>query len=80
MSMEGVDLTFTTEALDAIAEKALQRKTGARGLRSIIENCMLEVMYDVPSNTSVKEVIITAEVVNDEQPPMRVYHKEAVAS
>ena len=68
------------EALDAIAQKALEKKTGARGLRSIIENAMLEVMYDIPSNTSVKEVIITPEVILGTQPPMKVYHKEAVAS
>ncbi len=80
LSMEGVDLTFTTESLDAIAEKALEKRTGARGLRSIIESCMLEVMYDIPSNASVKEVIITPEVVSAQQSPMLVYHQEAVAS
>lgn len=80
LGMEGVNLTFTSEALEAIANKALERRTGARGLRSIIETCMLDVMYDVPSNTRVKEVIITPEVVAGQQPPMMVYHKEAVAS
>ena len=80
LAMEGVELTFTTESLEAIAQKALEKKTGARGLRSIIEHAMLEVMYDIPSNTSVKEVIITPEVIRGEQPPMKVYHKEAVAS
>ena len=80
LAMEGVELTFTAEAMDAIALKALEKKTGARGLRSIIENAMLEVMYDIPSNTSVKEVIITPEVINGTQPPIKVYHKEAVAS
>ncbi len=80
LSMEGVDLTFTTESLEAIAKRALEKKTGARGLRSIIESCMLEVMYEIPSNSSVKEVIITPEVVNGAQPPIKVYHKEAVAS
>lgn len=80
LSMEGVDLTFTTEALDAIAQRALEKKTGARGLRSIIEASMLDVMYDIPSNSSVKEVIITPEVINEQQAPMKVYHKEAVAS
>jgi len=80
LSMEGVELTFTEEALQAIAQKALQKKTGARGLRSIIESCMLDVMYDIPSNTSIKEVIITPDVVNGQQAPMKVYHNEAVAS
>ena len=80
LSMEGVDLTFTEEALGAIAQKALEKKTGARGLRSIIESCMLDVMYDIPSNTSIKEVIITPEVVNGTQAPIKVFHNEAVAS
>jgi ATP-dependent Clp protease ATP-binding subunit ClpX len=80
LSMEGVDLTFTEEALGAIAQKALQKKTGARGLRSIIESCMLDVMYDIPSNTSIKEVIITPDVVNGTQAPIKVFHNEAVAS
>ncbi len=80
LSMEGVDLTFTEESLSAIAKKALEKRTGARGLRSIIESCMLDVMYDIPSNTSIKEVIITPEVVNGSQSPIKVFHNEAVAS
>jgi ATP-dependent Clp protease ATP-binding subunit ClpX len=80
LSMEGVELTFTEEAMKAIAHKALEKRTGARGLRSIIESCMLDVMYDIPSNTSIKEVIITPDVVNGQQAPMKVYHNEAVAS
>jgi ATP-dependent Clp protease ATP-binding subunit ClpX len=80
LSMEGVELTFTEESLKAIAHRALEKKTGARGLRSIIESCMLDVMYDIPSNTSIKEVIITPDVVNGQQAPMKVYHNEAVAS
>jgi ATP-dependent Clp protease ATP-binding subunit ClpX len=79
LGMEGVELTFTSDALDAIAIKALEKKTGARGLRSIIESCMLEVMYDVPSNSGIKEVVITPEVVNGLQQPVKVYHKEAIA-
>jgi ATP-dependent Clp protease ATP-binding subunit ClpX len=79
LGMEGVELTFTADALDAIAMKALEKRTGARGLRSIIESCMLEVMYDVPSNSGIKEVVITPEVVNGQQPPVKVYHKEAIA-
>lgn len=80
LSMEGVDLTFTEEALRAIADKALGRKTGARGLRAIIETCMLEVMYDIPSNPAVKEVIITPEVINENTAPVMVLHNEALAS
>jgi ATP-dependent Clp protease ATP-binding subunit ClpX len=79
LAMEGVELTFTREALDAIANKALEKKTGARGLRSIIEACMLDVMYDVPSNAGIKEIVITPEVVTGTQPPVKVYHKEAIA-
>jgi ATP-dependent Clp protease ATP-binding subunit ClpX len=79
LAMEGVELNFTREALEAIATKALEKKTGARGLRSIIESCMLDVMYDVPSNSGIKEIVITPEVVRGEQPPVKVYHKEAVA-
>jgi ATP-dependent Clp protease ATP-binding subunit ClpX len=79
LAMEGVELTFTQEALDSIANKALEKKTGARGLRSIIEACMLDVMYDVPSNAGIKEIVITPEVVSGTQPPVKVYHKEAVA-
>jgi ATP-dependent Clp protease ATP-binding subunit ClpX len=80
IDMEGVDLSFTDEALEAIAVKALEKKTGARGLRSILEKCMLEVMYDIPSNSSVKEVIITPEVVNDGKHPVMVHHSKALAS
>jgi ATP-dependent Clp protease ATP-binding subunit ClpX len=79
LSMEGVELTFTREALESIAAKALEKRTGARGLRSIIEACMLDVMYDVPSNSGIKEILITPEVVTGTQPPVKVYHKEAIA-
>jgi ATP-dependent Clp protease ATP-binding subunit ClpX len=79
LAMEGVQLTFTAEALKAIAQKALERKTGARGLRSIIESCMLEVMYDIPSDSEIKEIVITPEVIAGTQEPVKVFEKEAVA-
>jgi ATP-dependent Clp protease ATP-binding subunit ClpX len=79
LGMEGVVLTFTEEALSAIANRALEKRTGARGLRSIIESCMLEVMYEVPSNSEIKEIVITPEVVMGLQQPVKVYHQEAVA-
>ena len=79
LGMEGVQLTFTEEALEAIAEKALARKTGARGLRSIIESCMLEVMYDIPSDSEIKEIVITPEVIHGTQQPVKVFEKEAIA-
>lgn len=79
VGMEGVDLTFTEGALDAIAKRALEKKCGARGLRAIIEECMLELMFDIPSNPSIKEVIITPEVITQKQQPMVVMQKEALA-
>ncbi len=68
LSMDGVELEFTDDALDAIAAKALERKTGARGLRSIIENIMLPVMYEVPSRGDIKKVTVTSECVNENAP------------
>ena len=63
--MDGVKLTFEEAALDAIADKAIERNTGARGLRSIMEKLMMTAMYDVPSRDDVDEVIVTAECVTD---------------
>lgn len=79
VGMDGVDLTFTAEALEAIAEKALEKKTGARGLRSIIEKAMLDLMYDIPSNDTIKEIIVTPEVIREGKQPVLVYHKKALA-
>ena len=67
--MEGVKLTFTDDALDAIAKKAINRKTGARALRSILEEIMLETMYEMPSVKDISECIITKESVIDKKPP-----------
>src|SRR5690606_18670612 len=61
--MEKVNLKFTDGALVAVARQALKRKTGARGLRSILENSMLDVMYEVPSQDRVKEVVINEDVI-----------------
>jgi ATP-dependent Clp protease ATP-binding subunit ClpX len=79
LELEGVTLTFTEDALSAIAIQALERKTGARGLRSIIENCMLDVMFDAPSNSEIKEVVITKETIEKKIQPVIVLHKEAIA-
>jgi ATP-dependent Clp protease ATP-binding subunit ClpX len=79
VGMEGVELSFTDEALEAIAEKALEKRTGARGLRAIIEDAMLEVLYDLPSNSTVKEVIVTGETIRDSVDPVMVHHKKALA-
>lgn len=69
LKMDNVELTFTDEALDAIEQKALDRKTGARGLRSIIEEAMLEIMFEIPSREDVSKVMITESVINDDIEP-----------
>lgn len=68
-SLDNVDLTFEDNALDAIADKALTRKTGARGLRSILENILLETMYELPSLTDVKEVVVEKSTIESETKP-----------
>ncbi len=74
--MDGVKLKFTPDALEAIAQEALRRKTGARGLRSIMENAMLDIMYEVPSLSGVREVVVGKEVILDGAKPMVVYERE----
>ncbi|MDF7667280.1 ATP-dependent protease ATP-binding subunit ClpX [Orbaceae bacterium ESL0727] len=71
--LEGAELEFSPEGLDAIAEKAMQRKTGARGLRSIVENILLDTMYDLPSDKNVKKVIVEKETVEKSQAPKLIY-------
>ena len=80
LNLEDVTLTFDDEALKAIAQEALARKTGARGLRSVLEKAMLDIMYDIPSNSSIKEVIINKEVITEHKQPIIVMQKEAMAS
>ena len=77
LSLEGCKLRFTDDALVAIAKKAILRKTGARGLRAILEDTMLDVMYDVPSQAGIKECIINAEVISDKADPLLIYEKIA---
>ncbi|WP_182407410.1 ATP-dependent protease ATP-binding subunit ClpX [Psychrobacter sp. GP33] len=67
--MEGAEIVFTKEALDAIAKKAMARKTGARGLRSIVENVLLETMYELPSMENATMVTVDKEVINDGKAP-----------
>lgn len=69
LSMDNVVLEFEEEALQAIAQQALERGTGARGLRSIIENVMLEIMYEVPSREDIAKIIITKENVEGAHKP-----------
>ncbi len=71
--MEKVDLKFTDGGLVAIAKEALKRKTGARGLRSILENSMLDIMYDVPSQDRIKEVVINEDVIYKNASPIVLY-------
>ena len=73
--MEDVKLTFTEESLKAIADKALLRETGARGLRSILENTLVDVMFELPNLNNVEEVVINKEVINDNTDPLIVYAK-----
>jgi ATP-dependent Clp protease ATP-binding subunit ClpX len=74
--LEDVGLTFDTDALRAVARKAIERGTGARGLRAVLEELMRDVMFDLPSRDDVREVVITQESVNDTIPPLLVLHPE----
>ena len=76
--MEGVSLEFREDALHAIAKKSTQRMTGARGLRSIVEHALLNVMYDLPSMEGVSQVVIDASVVNGDSEPLFVYEKDSM--
>lgn len=69
LELDDVDLEFTEEALSAISEKAIERKTGARGLRSIIEESLIDIMFDMPSNENVTKVVITTQTINEETEP-----------
>ena len=72
---ENVKLRFTDDALRAIADQAVERKIGARGLRMIIEDLMLDLMYNLPSQKQVKEVVVTKEVVEDRDKPVTLTEK-----
>ncbi|MEI6102046.1 MAG: ATP-dependent Clp protease ATP-binding subunit ClpX, partial [Eubacteriales bacterium] len=70
--MDGVELEFEKEALDAIAKLAISRNTGARGLRAIVESAMMDVMYDIPSRTDVLKCVITKETIKNSKPMLVV--------
>jgi ATP-dependent Clp protease ATP-binding subunit ClpX len=72
LEMDGVQLRFTDEALKTVAGEAIKRNTGARGLRSILESAMLDVMFDIPSRTGVKEVVINDRAILKKEPPLVV--------
>lgn len=78
-NMEHVKLTITDDALTAIAKKAIERKSGARGLRAIMEEKLLELMYNIPDKKDVEEIIVDADVINGIKEPMLVYNKAAEA-
>jgi len=71
--MENVNLTFTDDALNAVAKKAITRKTGARGLRSILEGILLETMFELPTFEGVEEVVVNAEVIDGKAQPLLIY-------
>ncbi|MCK4618793.1 MAG: ATP-dependent Clp protease ATP-binding subunit ClpX [Desulfobacterales bacterium] len=73
--IEGVNLRFTDSAVAAIAKESLKRKSGARGLRSILENCMLDIMFEIPSIENVKECVIGEDVVLNKEDPILLYEQ-----
>ena len=74
--MEGVELDLRQDALDAIADKAIDRKTGARGLRSILETVLLDTMYKIPSEPNVVKVVVDGSVINGDNEPLLVYEQQ----
>ncbi|HNT90277.1 MAG: ATP-dependent Clp protease ATP-binding subunit ClpX [Smithellaceae bacterium] len=76
-ALENVNLKFTDGALRAVAKLSMERKSGARGLRSILENTMLEVMYDIPSQQDIKECVINEEVVLKKERPILIYESKS---
>jgi ATP-dependent Clp protease ATP-binding subunit ClpX len=79
LQLDRVELVFTNDALDAAAEGALKQRTGARGLRSIIEDVLLDVMYEIPSRADVKKVIINADVISAHHKPLLITRSERAA-
>ena len=74
--LEKVELSFTDEAIEAVADMAVMLETGARGLRAILEGIMMDVMFELPSRTDVKECVITKGVIDNEEEPLLVYEHE----
>jgi ATP-dependent Clp protease ATP-binding subunit ClpX len=73
---EGVTLKFTKDALKSVSKGALDRKSGARGLRAILETVMLDIMYDLPTRTDLRECVIGNEVILNDEPPLLLYENE----
>jgi ATP-dependent Clp protease ATP-binding subunit ClpX len=78
LALDKVELVFTSEALDAAAEKALQLKTGARGLRTIIEEVLLDIMYEIPSRNDVRKCVVNADTIQQGKAPLLVTRSERV--
>jgi len=77
LAMEGVDLEIRPAALRAIARKALIRKTGARGLRSILEQSLMDTMFDLPNTSNVDKVVVDESTIEENKPPLLVYREAA---
>lgn len=77
LSMEGVDLEIRPNGLKAIAKKALARKTGARGLRSILEQALIDTMFDLPNTSNVEKVVVDEATIDENKPPLLVYREVA---
>jgi ATP-dependent Clp protease ATP-binding subunit ClpX len=77
LAMEGAELEIRPNALRAIAKKALARKTGARGLRSILEQSLIDTMYELPNSSNVEKVVVEEATINDNKPPLLVYREAA---
>ncbi len=73
VEMDGVNITFNDDAIRAVAQKAIDRKTGARGLRAILEDCMLNIMYEIPSSDNIEEIILKREAIENNLEPLIVY-------
>jgi ATP-dependent Clp protease ATP-binding subunit ClpX len=78
-ALDNVQLEITPEALNAIAKRALERRTGARGLRSILENALLDVMYEIPSITGVDKVVIDIDTIERQAQPKLFYQNTFLA-
>ena len=75
--MEGVDLEIRPSALRAIARKAMARKTGARGLRSILEQSLIDTMFELPNTSNVDKVVVDESTIEENKPPLLVYREAA---
>ncbi|MEN9329130.1 MAG: ATP-dependent Clp protease ATP-binding subunit ClpX, partial [Pseudomonadota bacterium] len=77
LAMEGAELEVRPSALHAIARKALARKTGARGLRSILEQSLIDTMFELPNSTNVEKVVVDESTIDENKPPLLVYREAA---